>query len=112
MKRDRSSSGKVTDRLRKSICSCLKSDSIVNASGAAQSLGYSVRTLQRLLLAEGTTFSETLEAVRRELATEMLTSSDMAVTEISDKLGYSSVANFSRAFHRWKGVSPSEFRSL
>ena len=74
-------------------------------------MGFSVRTLQRQLHDEGTTFSEALDAVRHELATKMLQGSNKTIGEISVALGYTSVANFSRAFNRWTGTSPSEFRN-
>lgn len=111
MKNIRDSAGEATARLRKLIYASLKNGSIVSASEASRSLGLSVRTLQRQLDFEGNTFSKTLADVRHELATEMLQGSNKTIGEISAALGYTSVANFSRAFHRWTGVSPSEFRN-
>ena len=43
-------------------------------------------------------------------AKEKLRNSQMPITEIAESLGYSDAAHFTRAFHRWSGVSPSVFR--
>ncbi|MDH4585716.1 AraC family transcriptional regulator [Pseudomonas sp. BN415] len=68
------------------------------------------RTLHRHLLDEGTTFKLILEDVRRTLAVEHLKAGRLTVQEIAYSLGYSDVANFRRAFKRWEGVPPTEFR--
>ena len=49
-------------------------------------------------------------ARRRSLALRYLQSRDMPVQEIAYMLGYSDVANFRRAFKRWEGVAPREYR--
>lgn len=76
----------------------------------AELAGVSVRTLQRKLAAEELSFSELVEQVRAELATEMLTNTDVPLNQIAKELGYSAMPNFSRAFHRWAGKTPSDFR--
>ena len=77
---------------------------------AAELAGMSVRSLQRRLATEGLAFSEIVEEIRAELATEMLETTDRSVNEIANELGYSSRSNFSRAFQRWTGKTPAEFR--
>jgi len=79
-------------------------------SQAADLAGVSVRTLQRRLAAEGLAFSELVEEVRAELAGEMLNDTDLSLNEVAKELGYSTLSNFSRAFQRWTGKRPSEFR--
>jgi AraC-like DNA-binding protein len=69
------------------------------------------RTLHRRLLDEDTSFKKILEEVRHTLAVEQLKSGCFSVEEIAFALGYSDLANFRRAFKRWEGVSPSEYRS-
>ena len=69
------------------------------------------RTLHRSLVAEGTSFRELLESVRRTLAVEHLKSGRFSMEELAYRLGYTDVANFRRAFKRWEGVAPSEYRA-
>ncbi|MEZ4653285.1 MAG: helix-turn-helix transcriptional regulator [Candidatus Eisenbacteria bacterium] len=70
----------------------------------------SVRTLQRQLAAEGTTFRDLLDQLRHELAIRHLESSRHAIGEIAFLLGFAEVSTFHRAFKRWAGKSPSEYR--
>lgn len=77
---------------------------------AADHLHVSPRTLRRQLSAEGSTFREILEAVRYEVAVDLLTSSDLPVTKVSSRLGYENAPAFTHAFRRWAQQSPSEFR--
>jgi AraC-like DNA-binding protein len=68
------------------------------------------RTLRRQLTAEGTSFSSLLDEERRERAILLLHSRSVPLKRIAGSLGYSNVANFSRAFFRWTGRRPSEHR--
>ncbi len=69
------------------------------------------RTLHRHLLAEGTSYKAILEEVRHSLAVEHLKSSHLSIQEIAYSLGYTDIANFRRAFKRWEGIAPSEYRT-
>ncbi len=69
------------------------------------------RTLQRKLNDAGTTFNAVVEDTRRELAQRYLKQPDLAISEIAYLLGFSETGNFSRAFKRWAGASPSDYRS-
>jgi AraC-like DNA-binding protein len=75
-----------------------------------QSLHLSQRTLQRKLKEEGTTFKELLDETRRELAKEYVNDTSLSLSEITYLLGFSEQSNFTRAFKRWQGQSPSAFR--
>jgi AraC-like DNA-binding protein len=77
----------------------------------ADVLGTSLRTIQRDLSAEGTTFSEILEESRAESAASLLVETDASLSEIARRLGYSNLSNFNRAFRRWAAVSPRNFRA-
>jgi AraC-like DNA-binding protein len=76
----------------------------------AKALNLSPRTLQRKLKEEGTTYKQLLDTTRRELAAQYVKESHLSVNEITFLLGFSEPANFSRAFKRWTGVSPSQYR--
>jgi AraC-like DNA-binding protein len=77
----------------------------------AQALHFSPRTLKRLLAAEGTTFSSIVEEELREQAMLLLRSAGATVKEVAAQLGYANAENFTRAFHRWTGTTPSEYQS-
>jgi AraC-like DNA-binding protein len=72
-------------------------------------LHVSPRTLKRRLAAEGTAFSELLEAQRRERAL-LLLSSELPLEHVAERVGYSDMSNFTRAFRRWTGATPGAFR--
>lgn len=70
----------------------------------------STRTLQRRLDEEGLSFSEVLDRTRAAEARRLLAERDLKVIEIAYELGYAEPASFTRAFTRWTGLSPSEYR--
>lgn len=82
----------------------------VQAASIARALRLSPRTLQRRLTAEGTSFKDLLESVRRDLAGRWVSETALPLAEIAYRLGYSDVAAFSRAFKRWTGKSPGAAR--
>jgi AraC-like DNA-binding protein len=77
----------------------------------ASRLGMTPRTLRRRLADEDTSFSTLLDQVRNELAKKYLSSSAFTVTDISDLLGFSDVANFRSSFRRWNGIAPQAYRA-
>ena len=76
----------------------------------ARQLSLSERTLQRRLRALGTSHQELLDQMRRDLAMRYLREPEMAVCEVAYLLGFSESSAFHRAFKRWTGTSPNEFR--
>lgn len=76
----------------------------------ANRLGMSARTLQRRLDEVGIVFTELLDEVRTELAKNKLKGSDLSLAEIGLLLGFSEQSSFTRAFKRWTGKTPREFR--
>jgi len=77
----------------------------------ARQLAMSERTLQRRLKDEGITFNALVDEVRLELAKMYLADDKLAVYEVAFLLGYSEPSAFNRAFKRWLGTSPSEYRA-
>jgi len=77
----------------------------------ARELRVSVRTLQRRLLAEQITFQSLVEEARREMAQHYLLKSSLELNETAYLLGYEDPNSFIRAFHKWEGTSPGEWRS-
>lgn len=96
--------------IQKTILLCLKSGDCSLDHVAARS-AMSPRTLQRRLQEEGTSFRRELDHVRVRIAQRHLAESKMSVTDLSDLLGFSDLAAFSRAFHRQNGMSPRQWRS-
>ena len=70
----------------------------------------SVRSLQRRLAEEGTSYSEQLEIVRRNLADALLLDHDASLEDVSVRLGFSGQSVLSRAIRRWTGATPSSIR--
>lgn len=73
-------------------------------------MGLHPRALQRRLELEGVIFKQLVNDVRSRMACWYLTSSAMDITLLSVALGYSDVSAFSRAFCRWHGCSPRQWR--
>jgi transcriptional regulator GlxA family with amidase domain len=82
----------------------------ITLEDVARELNMSGRTLRRRLSAGGMSFEALVENVRKTRALSLLTHSGVAVERIAIETGYSDVRNFRRAFKRWTGVSPSEYR--
>jgi AraC-like DNA-binding protein len=76
----------------------------------ARALAISVRSLQRRLAAAGVTYQELLDLTRQESARRYLRVATFSIGEVAYLLGYSEAAAFHRAFKRWTGRGPQEFR--
>ncbi|MEN8206085.1 MAG: AraC family transcriptional regulator [Pseudomonadota bacterium] len=85
-------------------------DGTPNQETIAHSLNVSLRSLQRKLNKEETNFKSLLESTRRELALHYIRETHRSLGEITYLLGFSEPSNFTRAFKRWTGVSPIEYR--
>ena len=82
----------------------------VNQDSVASRLYRSRSTLQRQLTAEGTSYREVLEDTRRSIAEKYLRSGDYSQAEVAFLVGFSDQSNFARAFKRWTGMSPGEYK--
>lgn len=83
----------------------------VRIGEVARALGCSRQTLYRRLKAEGATFAEILDRLRRRLALRLVREEGLSVKESAYRLGFSDPAAFSRAFKRWTGTSPGAAQS-
>ena len=81
-----------------------------SAESVARSLNMSVRTLQRKLVDDGTTFRAVSDAVRWQLAEDYLNDPKVSIAEVAFLLGFSDQSSFNRAFRRWTGKSPGRWR--
>jgi len=77
----------------------------------AAHLGLTPRTLQRKLQELDASYNDVLDQMRRQLAMRYLREPQMAICEVAYLLGFSESSSFHRAFKRWTGVTPKEFRS-
>lgn len=77
---------------------------------AATALHISPRSLRRRLEEEHTHYRQVVDQERRGLAEQLLSHSQMTLDEVAAHLGYLDTASFTRAFRRWHGQSPGQFR--
>lgn len=73
-------------------------------------LGYSDRNLRRQLALEGTSYRALLIEVRQQEGKRQLGHTSRTIEQIASELGYENVGNFCRAFKRWTGLTPTQYR--
>jgi AraC-like DNA-binding protein len=100
---------RLTPRVRDAIVKQLPQGD-PDSAVVARRLALSLRNMQRRLAEEGTSFQLLLDQTRASLARGYLDEGRCSVSEITYLLGFAGVSNFSRAFKRWTGVSPSAYR--
>jgi AraC-like DNA-binding protein len=76
----------------------------------ARRLAMSPRTLQRRLSDRGVLFNDVLDEMRFRAAKSYLAPGDIAGTEVAYLLGFAEPSSFNRAFKRWSGLTPTEYR--
>ena len=94
------------------IVTRLLPDSSPNLHSVAELLRVSTRTLQRRLFEEGLAFAAVVARARLDIAQWMLDDPARTIVEVALDLGYSDQAHFTRAFVRWTGLTPREFRRV
>jgi len=99
----------LASELKKLIRKSLEQGAL-SIEGAAEALNMSKRTLMRKIKVEGTSYQQLKDIVRRDEAITQLTKSLTPVNQISEAIGFSEPAVFSRAFHHWTGQSPAKYR--
>ncbi|MEM9489333.1 MAG: AraC family transcriptional regulator [Myxococcota bacterium] len=98
------------DVLRRAIAERITDDGPAPLADVARALGMSSRSMQRQLRDRGETFQRVTTEVRMNAAAEHLKDSQLAISEIAFKLGYSQVSAFHRAFRRWFECTPVAYR--
>jgi AraC-like DNA-binding protein len=98
----------VSDRVRRLLLS--QPAGAVTEEGIARALFVSKRTLARRLASEDTGYRQIREDLYAELAANHLREGGLTVESIAILLGYHDTATFRRAFRRWYGVPPGEYR--
>ena len=79
-------------------------------AGAAKAMAMTPRTLMRRLDADGTSFQAIKDDLRRDIAIHDLQAGRKSIKAIAQDVGFSSAANFHRAFRRWTGGTPGQYR--
>ncbi len=102
-------SAAVADRVRLVLLDLFR-EGDPTAASVAKRLKMSLRTLNRTLAAEGTTYRRLLGQLRHEAAAQHLANPRTSIAEVAFLLGFSELSAFHRAFKRWTGKTPSEFR--
>lgn len=103
---DAAVTGKVRQQLARGMDGRLPSMAQV-----ARAVGLSARSLHRALEAEGTKWSNLVDDVRCEFARRYLARRSLAMAEVSYLVGFSDTSAFFKAFKRWTGKSPGEYRA-
>lgn len=101
-------SDRLRDRIEAAILPDLHEGSL-SMDKLARALGMSRQTLYRRLKAEGETFAEIHDDLRRRMALDYLTARKVSVNEAAYLLGFSEASSFVRAFKRWTGQSPTAY---
>lgn len=84
---------------------------MVSVARLADRLGMSVRTLHRRLADQGVTFKSVVDQTRKELAIGYLSNSKLPIVDIAERVGFTEATNFRKAFRRWTGKVPSDYRA-
>ncbi len=99
----------IVGRVREAIEAELRGGS-PKLESIARRLAMSPRTLQRRMRARGAFFNDVLDAMRYRTAKCYLDQGDIAVTEVAYLLGFAEPSSFNRAFKRWSGRTPTDYR--
>lgn len=99
----------ILHRVRRAIFDAFPARDI-ELDDVSATLHMTPRTVQRHLAKEGTSFRQLVDQARRDYAESVLRETDQPISEIAFRLGYLDLSSFYRAFKRWSGTTPVEFR--
>jgi AraC-like DNA-binding protein len=100
----------LTGKVRREIIAGMNGQ-LPTMQGVARALGLSVRSLHRALDTEGTKFNAIVDDVRREFSERYLSRKSLNLSEVSYLVGFSDTSAFFKAFKRWTGKKPGEWRA-
>lgn len=101
--------GAVSGRVQSLLAARLKGE-VPSLAQIAADLAMSERSVQRSLSEESTSYREIVDGVRKHLALAHLSRPGVSATDVAFLLGFSEPSAFTRAFRRWTGSSPSQFK--
>jgi len=99
-----------TARLRRRLRGCLAGEAWPVFEDVAAEFGIAPTTLRRRLEAEGGSYQDIKDQLRSDLAIDRLCHGAMSMDEIAAELGFQDASAFHRAFKRWNGLQPGEYR--
>lgn len=100
-----------TAKLRRRLRGFVGHDAWPGLDDLAREFNVAPTTLRRRLDAEGTSYQQIKDRLRLDLAIDQLSRSDLPAAQIAVRLGFSDPSTFYRAFKRWSGVQPGEYRA-
>lgn len=83
----------------------------IDIESVSTQLNMTVRTMQRHLQLEKTSFQEELNLYKGEIAKRLL-NNQLAVTQVAHEMGFNDSSAFHKAFKRWTGITPKQFKEL
>lgn len=101
----------ATERLRRLLRAHLSGE-LPSLDAVSSSLAMTPQTLRRRLREEGRGFQQLKDDLRRDAAIEFLALPDLTLIDIANRLGFSEASTFHRAFKKWTGVAPGEYRQV
>ncbi len=99
----------VIQRIRDAVTPHMKGEP-PNMADVAASVGTTQWGLRRSLAEQGTSYRAVLDIIRSELAQDYVRDTTLSFTDIADLLGFANPSAFHRAFQRWFGVTPGDYR--
>ena len=99
-----------TARLRRRLRGCIVTGEWPRLEQVAREFGVAPTTLRRRLEAEGTSYQGIKDELRRDAAVHQLCGTRLSIADIASALGFQETSAFHRAFMRWSGVQPGEYR--
>jgi AraC-like DNA-binding protein len=100
----------VSERIRRLLSRRLDSE-LPSLEAVSSLLSMTPQTLRRRLHDEGHGYQALKDALRRDTAIEYLAQPELTLVDIAQRLGFSEPSTFHRAFKKWTGVAPGEYRS-
>jgi AraC-like DNA-binding protein len=99
----------VTERIRRLLRAHLRGE-LPSLEAVGQALAMTPQTLRRRLHEEGQGYQSLKDDLRRDAAIEYLARPDLTLVDIAELLGFSEASTFHRAFKKWTGLAPGEYR--